>query len=257
MLVRRFRDSFEGEMIMKVLARVSMALMLVSFCAAAEDKAPAPAADAKADASKPTTEGLVVHWKFDDAKGEAATDSSEKKNNGTLTNSPSWVQGKVGGAISFDEGKNSSAAIATVAGLAEGNTAHTISAWIKVTKLPENRAWILLLGNEGEGSHHWLINAQGETQFGVWGGDQTKPALKTGEWQHIAITYDGTNLKSYVNGAAGETTTATFNLQGAPLTVAQAHNNENSFEGQFDDVRVYNRALTEKEVAALAKVEAK
>lgn len=245
---------------MKVLSRVIPAAALLAsivLCARAEDKKPdapaAPAADAKAAPAATGTEGLVLLWKLDDAKGDVATDSTDKKNNGTLDNKPTWVDGKVGGAISFDEGKSSSISLATVNGVAEGNTPHTIAAWIKVTKLPDNRAWILLLGNEGEGSHHWLINNAGETQFGAWGGNQVKPALKTGEWAHVAITFDGTKLVGYLNGAQTESTDATFNLAGAPLTVAKVHNDENAFEGQVDDVRVYSRALTDKEVAALAK----
>ena len=232
---------------------------LIAFGAKCEDKKPdAPATPAAKPATTgPTTEGLVLNWKLDAAKTDVATDTTDKKNNGTLDNKPAFVDGKVGKALSFEEGKSSSASVATVNGITEGNTAHTIAAWIKVAKLPENRSWILVLGNDGEGAHHWLINAAGETQFGAWGGNQVKPALKVGEWAHVAITFDGTKLIGYLNGTQSESTDATFNLAGAPLTVAKVHNDENYFEGQIEDVRVYSRALTDKEVAALAKVEAK
>jgi hypothetical protein len=39
--------------------------------------------------------------------------------------------------------------------------------------------------------------------------------------------------------------------------VAQTHNSENAFEGQVDDLRLYAKALSEKEVAELAKAGAK
>src|SRR3989344_5236105 len=46
--------------------------------------------------------GLVGYWKFDEGTGTSAGDSSGNGNTGTLVNSPSWVTGKVGGALSFD-----------------------------------------------------------------------------------------------------------------------------------------------------------
>jgi len=218
-------------------------------------KPPPPAAEKPAEPK--AADDAILCWKFDDGKGTAAADASGKKNDGTLTNEPAWVEGKVKGALSFPEGKESCVTLAAVNGLAAGNTAHSIAAWVKVAKLPENRSWILLLGSEGEGSHHWLINNAGETQFGVWGGNQVKPALTVGQWKHVAATFDGKELVGYLDGQKVESTEAAFNLQGVPLTVAQVHNGENGFEGQFDDLRVYARALSAKEVAELAKAGAK
>jgi hypothetical protein len=227
--------------------------------APAETPKPAPPTEKPvekpAEAPKPAGDALVW-WKLDDAKGTTAADASGKKNDGTVTGDAAWGEGKVGGALTFPEGKDSYVSLGTVKDLAAGNTAHTIAAWVKVTKLPENRAWMLLLGSEGEGSHHWLINNAGETQFGVWGGNQAKPALEVGKWKHVAITFDGKTLTGYLDGQKTESTEATFNLQGVGLTIAQVHNGENSFEGAYDDVRVYGRALSDKEVADLAKAPA-
>ena len=47
--------------------------------------------------------GLVGWWKFDEANGTVAYDSSGKGNDGNLTNGPTWrVNGKIGSAFSFD-----------------------------------------------------------------------------------------------------------------------------------------------------------
>ena len=239
----------------KHLTLGTLSALLCGFLAAyaqTETKPPdAAAAPAKA------ADDAIVWWKFDDGKDAAAADASGKGNNGTLSESPAWVEGKVKGALSFPESKNSYVSVATVNGLQAGNSAHSIALWVKVAKLPETRAWILLLGNEGDGSHHWLINSAGETQFGVWGGNQVKPKLEVGAWKHVVITFDGTTLKGYLDGQKVEEIDATFNLQGVPLTVAQAHNSENAFEGQMDDLRLYAKALSEKEVAELAKAGAK
>ena len=213
------------------------------------DVAAAPAAEKKDDA--------ILNWKFEEGKGATVADASGKDNNATLSNEPTWGEGKVKGAIVFDSGKSSYAAVANVNGFTAGNSAHTIAAWVKVAKLPETRAWILLFGNEGDGSQHWLINSTGETQFGAWGGNQVKPKLEVGAWKHVAVTFDGTTLIGYLDGQQVEKTEATFNVQGCPLTVAQTHNGENGFDGQFDELRIYARALSDKEVADLAKAGAK
>jgi len=46
--------------------------------------------------------GLVGWWKFDETNGTIAYDSSGNGNDGDLTNGPTWVSGKIGGALSFD-----------------------------------------------------------------------------------------------------------------------------------------------------------
>ena len=46
--------------------------------------------------------GLVGWWKFDETDGTIAYDSSGNGNDGNLTNGPTWVTGKIGGALSFD-----------------------------------------------------------------------------------------------------------------------------------------------------------
>ncbi|MCK4968866.1 MAG: LamG domain-containing protein, partial [Candidatus Aenigmarchaeota archaeon] len=117
--------------------------------------------------------------------------------------------------------------------------------------LPLNRAWILLLGDEGAGSHHWLIDSAGLTQFGVWGGGQVQPELSLGVWNHVVITHNGTFVRGYVNGFYFENDPATFNLQGIPLTLAKNYVGENFFNGTIDHVRIYNKSLNQEQVRFL------
>ncbi|GAG19105.1 unnamed protein product, partial [marine sediment metagenome] len=48
------------------------------------------------------TEGLLAHWKFDEGNGTSVSDSSGNGNTGTLSGSPQWVTGRIGGAIGLD-----------------------------------------------------------------------------------------------------------------------------------------------------------
>ncbi len=198
---------------------------------------------------------LVGLWDLDDGGGSIAVDSSGMGNNAAVYGGATWVTGEVGGALSLN-GVDGSMMVSSVKGLASGNTPHTIAAWVNVTKLPPNRAWILLLGNEGTGAHHWLINSSGGTQLGAWGVGQATvtPVLPVGQWKHVAVTFDGTTLSGYVDGVLVGTSPATFNLQGIPLTVGHEHLWENNFNGMIDDLRIYPRALTALEVLNLRYV---
>jgi hypothetical protein len=194
---------------------------------------------------------LVGHWTMDEGSGTTASDFSGLGNNGLVSGGATWTLGIVGGALSLD-GINGTVTVPNMRGLGAGNTAHTVAAWVKVISLPSNRAWILLLGNEGTGSHHWLINSLGVTQLGVWNGGQVNPTLPLGEWKHIAVTFDGATLAGYVDGMLAGSGAAIFDLEGMPLTIGGPHIGENNFNGMVDDVRIYDRALTAAEIAALA-----
>lgn len=205
-------------------------------------------------------QGPTVYWKLDEASGAVAEDAWGANDGAHAGGMPSLDRPAITFANpqsrSYD-GVDDGTSLAQT-GLAAGNTPHTIAAWIKVVALPANRAWIAQLGNDGGGSHHWLISADGTAAFGVWnagaaGQVQKNPVLAVGQWHHVAVTFNGTNLSAYVGGVeVGTPVAATFNLQGVPLTLAQAHINENFFNGLLDDVRIYSRALTLAEVQHLA-----
>lgn len=204
-----------------------------------------------------TSTGLVVWWRLDETSGTTADDSATSNDGthgggATISTDLAPLSFPNTRSLSFD-GVNDQLTRATVTGIAAGNTPHTMATWVKITALPANRAWMAQLGNEGAGSHHWLLNSAGVTQFGVWSGTQKVPVLSVGVWAHVAMTFDGTSLQGYLNGTPiGTPAAATFNLQGVPLSLAQVHNGENYFNGLFDDFRLYDRALTPAEVQYLA-----
>lgn len=82
--------------------------------------------------------------------------------------------------------------------------------------------------------------------FQVWG-----PKLPANTWYHIAITYDGSNAKIYINGGLVTTTpkTGTMAKNTSPLYVGGRKDAER-VRGSLDDIRIYRRALTAAEVAA-------
>jgi MYXO-CTERM domain-containing protein len=208
--------------------------------------------------------GLVGYWKFDETSGTVAADSSGNGNDLAYLPGPAYPLPSTSvpvppvtftdrESLSFD-GSSTYVSISTLSGFPTGNTPHTTAGWVKVNALPPagGRAWMLLLGNNGAGAEHWLLNSNGNTQLGVYGGVQFAPPLAVGTWHHIALTFDGTNLVGYMDGLSLGSMAATYNFAGVSLEVAQAQNGEDYFNGQIDDLRIYNRALGSAEVSALA-----
>ena len=202
--------------------------------------------------------GIVGYWTLDETSGAIAMDTSGANNlayagGPTPSTDIPAVMPAGSHSLSFD-GVDDELSKAALTGLAAGNSVHSLAAWIKVTTLPTTRAWIALLGNEGTGAHHWLIDKNGVTQFGAWGPStgQVQPTLVVGQWTHVALTFDGTNLRGYVDGTLINTVPSSFALQGIPLTLGKIHLGENYFNGLLDDVRLYNRVLTQTEITSLA-----
>lgn len=160
-----------------------------------------------------------------------------------------------GSALRFD-GENDYVSRAYISGLSSGNSSHTIEAWIKLEKKPSSsRAWAVLLGNAGPASHHWLVQGNLSTQLGQWNQSdiscQCHPSIEIGKWNHIVVSFDGSNIKGYLNGSSLTCSLGcNFNLQGIPFTLAKPGiSGEEYFGGVIDEVRIYNRALTQSEVS--------
>jgi len=84
-------------------------------------------------------------------------------------------------------------------------------------------------------------------------------ALSTDTWYHIALTWDGSNYAVYVDGA--EKATGTYSGLGSLGSVAHIGNDgrdtpdQGAFYGLLDEVHVYNRVLSQPEIAELAGVQ--
>jgi hypothetical protein len=76
--------------------------------------------------------------------------------------------------------------------------------------------------------------------------------LMLNAWAHLAATYDGANLRLYVNGVqvASSAVTGAIATTSGPLRIGGNTIWSEWFKGTIDDVRVYNRALSAAEVQA-------
>ncbi|MHC4916327.1 MAG: LamG-like jellyroll fold domain-containing protein, partial [Planctomycetota bacterium] len=207
--------------------------------------------------------GPVLHWTMGTYRNRKLPDASGRGNEGDLSRQPVQVKGPVGRAYVFSA-KNTWASTGTsVNGLSGRNPPHTVTLWVRPRALPKERSWIMLLGAEKPGAHHWLLRKDGTAQLGVWdpvpkgesSKQQLRPKLVEGKWQHLGVTFDGKTLRGYVNGEEVGSAAAEFDLDGTRFVIGKGFSDESWFDGAYDDVRLYARALSADEVRKLAGVE--
>jgi len=75
------------------------------------------------------------------------------------------------------------------------------------------------------------------------------------EWAHVALTFDGTNATSYMNGVndvAPQPTGIGPNVD-VPVWIGVAHNDARVFQGLLDDMRLFNKVLTADEITTIMR----
>jgi hypothetical protein len=201
---------------------------------------------------------LVGWWKLDDGFGTTAIDSSGRGNNGTLSNGPVWVAGRIGGALDFD-GTNDyvdcgNAAIFNITGQI------TLSLWVNTDTVAAgtHRSYLL----KGDTSYALKQGSPGNIEFFVYiGGWQavTFPVDTSfnGVWHHLAGTYDGSQIKLYVDGVLRDTKPykGAIATNAAIVSIGSDSGTRRYCDGRIDDVRIYNRALSMADIMKLANPE--
>ncbi len=205
---------------------------------------------------------LVAWWRFNEGSGDTANDSSGNGHDGTLLGTPEWVIGPpgFGGAISFQEDKCTGIDCGNF-DPTNGTGQFTIALWAYwdgtgtfqhfFTKSAGWGADTMMFQIELWGAHD---NATYTDRVGVsyqGAGSMEFSIMPKNEWVHLTWTFDGTDLRVYLNGV-DEVGPKPFSIgPAADVTVfiGVSHAAEGRiFHGFLDEVRVYDKALTADEV---------
>lgn len=208
--------------------------------------------------------GLIGHWKFDETSGSVAADSSGIGSDMNLWNGV--VVGAAGpypgdGAIAADfDGIDDNASV-PIADAHDNITEYvSVAGWVKfdtaiADQTEQNRILIrsdwdtqrgfALLADQPLGDR-LLFRVLNGTTFAQ--ASWVNPEIEAGKWYHIVGTYDGFNVKLYVDGDLKVSTPFT-----SPI---EPYNDDkirfgNKLDGRMHDLRLYNRAITEAEIAEI------
>ena len=196
-------------------------------------------------------DGLIGYWPFDEGVGQEAEDVSGNKLNGKFTGKPKWAPGKFGTALEFD----GVGAHVTVADndLLDIEDDLTIMAWFSPTEVLTSRRLmvkndsIFVIFDFGNADSVELLVKPNNTFA-----ESTTTDWEIGQWYHFAGTFDGDTMRVYVNGVLEAE--APNNTPIAPSALELWIGGDDfgrptdHFPGLIDEVRIYNRTLTEAEV---------
>ena len=212
------------------------------------------------------SEGLVGWWPFNGN----AEDESDYNNNGTI----------YGPTLTEDREGNSNAAynfngVFDYIEVLDDNSldftnSYSLSAWYRTTNNSAYNQTILGKGNDIGGSGYNMVvnsaiinydNLQIQSGFnnglgfveGSINGAAMTPSIDiyTTNWHHIIGTYDGNTAKLFIDGVLVDTTQIEFSLSISeqPLLFGnESHSLYRYFEGDIDDIGMWNRVLTNKEI---------
>ncbi|MEX2213794.1 MAG: SUMF1/EgtB/PvdO family nonheme iron enzyme [Phycisphaeraceae bacterium] len=221
----------------------------------AEGLPPATFGNASAESLK---RGLVGHWTFEEGEGDTARDSSGLKNEGRLTfpgsatiwsreTPPMLSTSRFSLQFSGNKGFVNLDGDRPSLSITE---ALTLSAWMK-TDLLQDGARIV---DKNSTSYSMAIELNGEVKLNLTVATcSSKRSVSDNKWHHVAATYDGRTMRVYVDGTIDNTSEAAgalkANNHGASIG---GRGTADSFKGWLDDVRIYNRALTDEEIKLLS-----
>ncbi len=199
-------------------------------------------------------DALVSWWKFNENSGSTAADS-KGGNNGTI-HGARWDTGVEGAALSFDGSKD----YVTVPNAANLNVTNqiTLMAWAKTM---ENKTCKVVEKGDWDGQSilqdHWNgWTAQIRTADNKSVSINWKNGIPVyGEWYHIAMTYDGKALRLFVNGQLmnSKAVTGKLHVNSRTFVIGSNDGSQKFFHGSIDDVRFFNKALSQTEIQAVFK----
>jgi prepilin-type N-terminal cleavage/methylation domain-containing protein len=205
--------------------------------------------------------GLVGYWPMDEGTGTTAYDASGYGNNGTLTNSPTWQSGancKVGDCLSFNPASSQYINVNNSNSLNVSTI--TMTAWVYLTSYscPADRGIIV----NKENQYEWGIRCNsGNLDAAIspnWAWYGTTQLVPLNGWHFVAVTWDGNAQNYYIDGQLSQSYSLTNKgsiTSGSGCLRIGARNGcgtaTSFFNGQIDDVRIYNRALSAQEIQDL------
>ncbi|MBM3399140.1 MAG: T9SS type A sorting domain-containing protein [Bacteroidetes bacterium] len=224
------------------------------------------------------TNGLVGWWPFNGN----ANDQSVNRHNGTVTgatlvsdrfgnnssayffNYKHWVPGSGGDEIyipytSILAPKNITVSVwayRTSAGYPNQNL-NIINRFEEGFSTPNGQTWALGVGADPETTIYCVVYqaALNNNQANL---ESNGPYLSLNTWNNIVMTFDGLALKQFINGvmidsvSANGLTLNTTGTSGISIGVSdQASGIWSPFDGKIDDIGIWNRALSQKEITDL------
>ena len=208
-------------------------------------------------AADESDESLILYFSFDELDGNSTIDHSQYENNGSINGAPELVDGKFGKALKFNGTDDwievPHDPILTV------DTSVTVMAWINAERHmgPNNQRWqgIVAKGNSPRSYSFYTESPSECLHLSAGGGSTCQTKIPLNEWVHVVGQVDDGTHRYWLNGENIGEFGGKNALPGAADTSVvyvgtTAEGANRRFLGLIDEVRIWNRALSEEEVIA-------
>jgi len=201
-----------------------------------------------------TDPDLLIYYDFETGEGTTVLDQSGHGNHSQFMGNPEWATGIFGGCISIDIADLDY--IQTVAPLNIVSNTVTVTGWVKHDESPA--AWSGILTHRGTTPGCLGLQHNGVELRYMWGADvywdvSSGLEMPNGEWYFAALAISPEQGKLYLNGIGAEQTLTNV----APheptnfdslIRVGRDHNDDRIMTSLIDEVRFYNKTLTDVEI---------
>ena len=210
---------------------------------------------------KELSQGKVGHWDFFDGN---AYDSTVQGNDGTLQGNPQRADGIIGSdslnldgsgdyvSVSYD---HNDAEQITLSGWVNQNSQST---WARLVDFGTNSSNYIFIAPYNSGADPIAeLQVNGNSKVRAADGSTT---LGTGNWYHMACTYDGSTLILYIDGQQVATESGSYDLRNINFSnsyIGRSQYSDPDLDAKVDDVRVYSTALSQSEIQTIYETKAR
>jgi hypothetical protein len=199
-------------------------------------------------------QNIVGVWMLDEGNGQDVKDLSNNHNDGKIQGKPKWVDGKFGKALQFADGDT---VMVPNSDSLMPSKQITVQAWVTFTDAGAKQDMVIARVEPGFSLQKFNTDVmEGWVNIGGWKGVREVAggtALKSNTWYHVAFTYDGTTMKTYVNGKPDREAKigGDFTVDKQPFTIGSYKGENYYWKGTIDEVAISNVARSEKEINAM------
>jgi len=202
---------------------------------------------------------LEMIWHFDDGKGDTCKEANGTGNDGVFAGDGGknikWVNGQYKKALEFSGtvGKGQWVEVPH-SDDTDVRDAITMEAWVFPTTIPGDKRTIIT-----KNSYYFQIEPTGQIATYYYevappGYHLSDGTVNEKEWSHLAVTYDGKEIKFYINGKQdSKVIKATGKIRHNPGWGVHIGGEQDGccpryFQGTIDDLKISNFAKTEAEI---------
>jgi Concanavalin A-like lectin/glucanases superfamily len=202
----------------------------------------------------------IAYWRLDESSGTAvdavaARNCSASGGAGVSTQIPTAISGSpVTSVRSRDfDGNNDFLQCPNDNALSPSPNI-SVSFWVRADSAATYDGIICATNSSWTNGWGFYFDSSTQISFFVedWWTNKAIGTVTATNWNHIVGTWDGNSIRIFVNGSLRSTDTYYGSMTRRRPEIGRCASNSYNLDGRIDDVRIYNRVLTNDEITALA-----